>query len=103
MVPSLRRRAEAAEHEPESAEELRGQAAGGRGTGHFNPAVTVGLASAGRLAWRDVTAYVVTQVVAAIVGAGVLFVIASGKAGFSASASGFATAATATAHPTGTP
>lgn len=59
--------------------------------GHFNPAVTVGLASAGRFAWRDVTAYVVTQVVAAIAGAGVLFVIASGKAGFSASASGFAT------------
>lgn len=59
--------------------------------GHFNPAVTVGLASAGRFAWRDVAAYVVTQVVAAILGAGVLFVIASGKAGFSASASGFAT------------
>jgi aquaporin Z len=58
--------------------------------GHFNPAVTVGLATAGRFAWRDVPAYVVTQVVAAIAAAGVLFVIASGRAGFDASASGFA-------------
>jgi aquaporin Z len=59
--------------------------------GHFNPAVTVGLATAGRFAWREVPAYVVTQVVAAIAAAGVLFVIASGKAGFDPSASGFAT------------
>jgi aquaporin Z len=59
--------------------------------GHFNPAVSVGLATAGRFAWRDVPAYVITQVVAAIAAAGVLFVIASGKAGFDASASGFAT------------
>jgi aquaporin Z len=58
--------------------------------GHFNPAVSVGLATAGRFAWRDVPAYVITQVVAAIAAAGVLFVIASGKAGFDASASGFA-------------
>jgi aquaporin Z len=58
--------------------------------GHFNPAVSVGLATAGRFAWRDLSAYVITQVVAAIAAAGVLFVIASGKAGFDASASGFA-------------
>jgi aquaporin Z len=58
--------------------------------GHFNPAVSVGLATAGRFAWRDVPAYVITQVVAAIAAAGVLFVVASGKAGFDASASGFA-------------
>jgi aquaporin Z len=31
--------------------------------GHFNPAVTVGLATARRFAWRDVPGYVVTQVV----------------------------------------
>ena len=59
--------------------------------GHFNPAVTIGLASAKRFAWRDVPAYVVTQIVAAVVAAAVLFAIASGKDGFSASASGFAT------------
>src|SRR3954471_11261089 len=58
--------------------------------GHFNPAVSIGLAAAGRFAWRDLPGYVVTQVVAAIAAAGVLFVIASGKAGFDASASGFA-------------
>ena len=59
--------------------------------GHFNPAVTVGLATARRFAWRDVPAYVVTQVVAAVVAATVLFVIANGVAGFSAKESGFAT------------
>ena len=58
--------------------------------GHFNPAVTVGLAVARRFAWRDVPGYVITQVVAAIVAAGVLFVVASGKTGFDAKASGFA-------------
>jgi aquaporin Z len=59
--------------------------------GHFNPAVTVGLATAGRFAWKDVPAYVVTQVVAAIAAAAVLFVIANGVPGFDAVSSGFAT------------
>lgn len=59
--------------------------------GHFNPAVTVGLAMGKRFAWKDVPAYVVTQVVAAIAAAAVLFVVANGQKGFSASASGFAT------------
>ncbi len=59
--------------------------------GHFNPAVTIGLATARRFPWRDVAGYVITQVVAAIVAASVLFVIANGRAGFSAQDSGFAT------------
>lgn len=59
--------------------------------GHFNPAVTLGLTLGKRFAWKDVPAYVVTQVVAAAVAALVLFVVASGKEGFSASESGFAT------------
>ncbi len=59
--------------------------------GHFNPAVTLGLATAKRFAWREVPAYVVTQVVAAIVAAAVLWVIADGVPGFSATESGFAT------------
>src|SRR3954447_12113692 len=59
--------------------------------GHFNPAVTVGLATGRRFPWREVPAYVVTQVVAAIVAAAVLWVIASGVDGFSARESGFAT------------
>src|SRR3954468_8275748 len=37
--------------------------------GHFNPAVTVGLAVAGRFAWRDVPAYVVTQACSAVAAA----------------------------------
>ena len=59
--------------------------------GHFNPAVTVGLAAGRRFDWKDVPAYVTTQVVAAIVAAGVLFVVANGASGFDAHKSGFAT------------
>lgn len=58
--------------------------------GHFNPAVSLGLLLAKRLPARDFLPYVVTQVVAAVVAAGILYVIASGRAGFSASESGFA-------------
>jgi aquaporin Z len=57
---------------------------------HFNPAVTVGLAVARRFAWRDVPLYVVTQVVAAIAAAAVLFAVANGRDGFDAGRSGFA-------------
>jgi aquaporin Z len=59
--------------------------------GHFNPAVTVGLWAGRRASGRDVLPYVVTQVVAGIAAAAVLFVIASGRSGFSARGSGFAT------------
>ncbi len=58
--------------------------------GHFNPAVTVGLAVAGRFAWRKAPAYVVTQVVAAVVAAAVLYAVASDRPGFDAVTSGFA-------------
>jgi aquaporin Z len=58
--------------------------------GHFNPAVTVGLAVAKRFPWKDAPAYVVTQVVAAVVAALVLFVVANGQEGFDAQTSGFA-------------
>ena len=57
--------------------------------GHFNPAVTVGLCVARRFPAGDVLPYIAAQVIGALVGAGVLFAIASGKAGFSLSA-GFA-------------
>jgi aquaporin Z len=57
--------------------------------GHFNPAVTVGLCTARRFLSRDVIPYILAQLAGAIVGAGVLYVIASGKTGFTAS-SGFA-------------
>ena len=59
--------------------------------GHFNPAVTLGLAAGRRFAWKDTGAYIATQVVAAIVAAGVLWIVANGADGFSAEDSGFAT------------
>ncbi|TCJ22742.1 aquaporin Z [Nocardioides jejuensis] len=58
--------------------------------GHFNPAVTVGLATAGRFSWADVPAYVLSQVLGGSAGAGILWLIANGNPAFSA-ADGFAT------------
>ena len=43
---------------------------------HFNPAVTLGLALAGRFRWKDAVPYAVTQVAAAIAAAAVLFIVA---------------------------
>lgn len=57
---------------------------------HFNPAVTLGCAVAKRIEWSAVVPYWVTQIIGASAAGGVLFVIASGKDGFSASESGFA-------------
>jgi aquaporin Z len=57
--------------------------------GHFNPAVTVGLWAGGRFPASDIIPYWIAQVVAAIVAAAVLYLIASGKAGFDL-AGGFA-------------
>ena len=50
--------------------------------GHFNPAVTLGLWSAGRCANRHVIPYIVAQVVGAVAAAAALWVIASGKPGW---------------------
>ncbi len=50
--------------------------------GHFNPAVTLGLWSAGRCADKHVLPYVIAQVAGAIAGAAVLYVIASGRTGW---------------------
>ncbi len=56
---------------------------------HLNPAVSVGLCVGGRFPVGELPAYVVAQVLGAITGAGVLYVIASGQAGFDVHA-GFA-------------
>src|SRR5271168_2001756 len=50
--------------------------------GHFNPAVTIGLWSAGRFASKHVIPYVIAQVIGAIIAAVVLWLIASGKPGW---------------------
>ncbi|NNC13103.1 aquaporin Z [Planctomonas sp. JC2975] len=60
--------------------------------GHFNTAVTLGLAAAGRFPWRDVLGYVIAQLIGAVIGSSLLFWIASGgPTGFLAKtvASGF--------------
>src|SRR5262249_40386310 len=56
---------------------------------HINPAVSVGLYAGGRFPASDLAPYIIAQVIGAILGAGVLYLIASGKAGFEVSA-GFA-------------
>ncbi len=58
--------------------------------GHFNPAVSAGLAAGGRFAWKDLLPYWAAQVIGAIAAAGTLYLIASGKPGFDATSSGFA-------------
>ncbi|MCC2098228.1 MAG: aquaporin Z [Hyphomicrobiales bacterium] len=58
-------------------------AVGGISGGHFNPAVSFGLAVAGKFAWKDFIPYVIAQVIGGALGALVLYLIASGKAGFS--------------------
>lgn len=58
--------------------------------GHFNPAVSVGLFIGGRFNGKDLLPYIVSQVIGAISAAGVLYLIASGKTGFDAAVSGFA-------------
>ena len=58
--------------------------------GHFNPAITIGLAMGRRFDWKEVPAYVVTQVVAAVVAATGLWIIAHGVSGFDSTTTGFA-------------
>jgi aquaporin Z len=59
-------------------------AVGGISGGHFNPAVSLGLALAGRFDAKNLIPYWAVQVAGAIIAAAVLYVIASGKAGFAA-------------------
>ena len=50
--------------------------------GHLNPAVSVGLMLSKRFPAHEVPGYIAAQVVGAVLGAGVLYLIASGRAGF---------------------
>ena len=61
--------------------------------GHFNPAITLGLASAKRFEWKDAIPYIVTQVIAAFAASATLWVIAINQEGTtkdSLAAGGFA-------------
>src|ERR1043166_500327 len=50
--------------------------------GHFNPAVSVGLCAGGRFPAAQLPGYIVAQLIGGVIGAGVLYLIASGKADF---------------------
>ena len=52
---------------------------------HLNPAVTIGLWAGGRIKANEVFPYIISQVLGGIAGAGVLYLIASGQAGFDVS------------------
>jgi aquaporin Z len=64
-------------------------AVGGISGGHFNPAVSIGLATAGRFDWKEVPSYIIAQVLGGIAGALVLYLIVTGKADY-AGVGGFA-------------
>ena len=57
-------------------------AVGGISGGHFNPAVSLGLAVANRFSWNELLPYWAAQLVGAFCASGVLFVIASGMEGW---------------------
>jgi len=67
---------------------------------HLNPAVSVGLWAGGRFPAKDLLPYIVAQVLGGIAAGGVLYLIASGKAGFDLSA-GFASNGYGTHSPGG--
>ena len=57
---------------------------------HLNPAVTVGLWAGGRFSASQVAPYIAAQVLGAIAAGAILYIVATGKAGFDVAASGFA-------------
>ena len=57
---------------------------------HLNPAVSIGLWMGGRFDKKDLLPYIIAQVLGGIAGAGILYLIASGKDGFDLFGSGFA-------------
>jgi aquaporin Z len=50
--------------------------------GHFNPAVTIGLWAGGRFEAKNILPYIFAQIVGAVIAGGALYLIASGKAGY---------------------
>jgi aquaporin Z len=60
--------------------------------GHFNPAITLGVAAAGRFPWNEVVGYIVAQLVGGVIGSSIIALIASTGDGFFSAAheAGFA-------------
>jgi aquaporin Z len=57
---------------------------------HLNPAVTIGLWSGGRFPAKDILPYIVAQVIGATIAAALLYIVASGKAGYTLAPNGLA-------------
>ncbi|MCC4223962.1 aquaporin Z [Vibrio campbellii] len=57
---------------------------------HLNPAVTIGLWAGGRFDTKDVVPYIIAQVIGGVIAGGILYLIATGQAGFDVVGSGFA-------------
>lgn len=55
---------------------------------HINPAISIGMLAAGKMKARDAVLYIIMQCVGAIVAAGILLAIASGRAGYTLAANG---------------
>src|SRR5699024_5048346 len=49
--------------------------------GHFNPAVTIGLATAGKFSWKDVPGYIIAQIFGGAIASSILYIIATGRQG----------------------
>ncbi len=75
-------------------------AVGGISGGHFNPAVSVGLAIAGKFEWKEVAPYIAAQLIGGTLGALIIYLIVTGKADF-ASTGGFASNGYGTNSPGG--
>jgi aquaporin Z len=68
---------------------------------HINPAISIGMVVAGRMQAKEAGIYIIAQILGAIAGAGLLFLIASGKDGYMVVANGLGQNGYATASPGG--
>ncbi|NIE67912.1 aquaporin [Burkholderia sp. Ax-1719] len=71
------------------AQAVAAYACGRASSAHFNPAVTIGYAIAGRFPTRDVAPYIAAQTLGALAGAALLAIVASGRPGFAFTVSDF--------------
>jgi aquaporin Z len=68
---------------------------------HINPAISIGMVVTGRMPAKEAVVYIIAQILGAIAGAGLLFLIASGKDGYSVAANGLGQDGYAAASPGG--